>query len=184
MASPTDAGAANDDSKRNKPLDDIDKRCRTLAKLDVGETQKIASELLGISKDYYKDVRTQVRWSFWAALTSSYVGVTVFFWIAMTGKTEKTLLTVASLIPEVVSGVVFFLYFRTMRQFGYFHVCLERMNRFLIANSIAENITHPKKDEVRAGLVDVMGHASMLPIEGMPYPQVKPTSEEAPTRSN
>ena len=61
--------------------------------------------------------------------------------LVMQGYTSKATLTViASVIPDVISGMIFYLYLRTMRHFGCFHVCCERMNRFLISNSVSANI--------------------------------------------
>src|SRR5947209_7899870 len=109
--------------------------------------------------------------SFNAALVIACVGMVIFFIAIDRYIFEKSnniaLGVVAGTIPEIISGVIFYLYFRTMRHFGYFHVCLERMNRYLIASSISENIaSEAKRDEARAALVKTMANATMLPIEG------------------
>lgn len=153
-------------------LEDIEKKCRELGDMEVTATQRIGAKLLDISEKYYQDVRSQAVNSFIAALCVASFGIALFFvaiWLFMEGKTDKaTIVVIASAMPQVISGVVFYLYFKTMRQFGYFHVCLERMNRFLTANSICANITSEvKRDDARAELVDTMAHASMLPIEGI-----------------
>lgn len=152
--------------------EEIEKKCRELGEIQLTETQKIGAKLLEISENYYQDVRSQAENSFKAALCVSCFGIALFFvaiWLFMTERTTKsTVLVVASAMPQVISGVMFYLYFRTMRQFGYFHVCLERMNRFLTASSICANIdAEVKRDDARAELVDTMAHASMLPIEGI-----------------
>ncbi|MBV9505205.1 MAG: hypothetical protein JO323_09405 [Acidobacteriia bacterium] len=155
-----------------EPVDDIEQKCQALGSINLSETQKITGKLLEISESYYKDVRLQATRSFNAALSIACVGMLIFFvaiGLFMTGKTDKIELgVVAGTIPEIISGVVFYLYFRTMRHFGHFHVCLERMNRYLTASSISENIScHTKRDETRAELVKTMANAAMLPIEGL-----------------
>jgi hypothetical protein len=159
-------------STNTGPLNAIEQKCRDLGTINLSETQKISGKLLEISESYYKDVRLQATSSFNAALTIACVGMAisfVAFSLFMAKKFDKIALgVVAATIPEVISGVIFYLYFRTMRHFGYFHVCLERMNRYLTASSIAENITsEAKRDETRAELVKTMANAAMLPIEGL-----------------
>src|ERR1700693_3506791 len=121
--------------KTTGSVDAIEQKCMDLGTIKLSETQKISGKLLEISETYYKDVRLQATRSFNAALLVASVGMVIFFVavvLFMAGQSDKgTLAVVASAIPEIISGVVFYLYFRTMRQFGYFHVCLERMNRYL-----------------------------------------------------
>ena len=46
-----------------------------------------------------------------------------------------------------------------------FRICLERANRFLIANSICENLKNENlRDESRAELIKVMATAPMLTL--------------------
>jgi hypothetical protein len=68
---------------------------------------------------------------------------------------------------EAISAIGFYLYGRAASQFGSFHICLERMNRFLIANSMCESMEPQKRDEVRSALVDVMAHAPLLTFDIM-----------------
>jgi len=60
------------------------------------------------------------------------------------------------------------MYRKATKQFELFHVCLERMGRYLMANSVCANIENPeRRDEARAELVATMAHAPMLPIDGL-----------------
>ena len=62
---------------------------------------------------------------------------------------------------EVISGINFYLYFRTARQFAAFHTCLERTNRFLIANDMCEHLG-VRKDEMRAAKLTINNCTSPL----------------------
>lgn len=175
-------------SVKPQPLDEVEKICRDLAGQSPENTQKIAAELLKISKQYYMDVRGQAKNSFKAALISAYAGMallSVSVGLVMQGHTDKATLTViASVIPDVISGVIFYLYFRTMRHFSYFHVCLERMNRFLISNSVSANIScSAKRDQTRAQLVETMAQAPMLPIEGFTAIRSRPAGSRGTTKA-
>jgi hypothetical protein len=168
-------------------LDAIEQKCQDLGSIKLSETQKITGKLLEISESYYKDVRLQATRSFNAALAIACVGMLIFFvaiGLFMAGKTTRIGLgVVAGTIPEFISGVIFYLYFRTMRHFSYFHVCLERMNRYLTASSISENISSDaKRDETRAELVETMAKATMLPIEGLTESQPRSARNKRPAK--
>lgn len=175
-------------SLRLQPLDEVERICRDLAGSSPEDTQKIAAELLTISKQYYMDVRGQAKNSFKAALVSAYAGMALFsvsVGLVMQGHTDKaTLMVIASVIPDVISGVIFYLYFRTMRHFSYFHVCLERMNRFLISNSVSANIScSAKRDQTRTQLVETMAQAPMLPVEGFTAIRSRPAASRRTTKA-
>ena len=146
-----------------------------VAQSDRGDTRKVASVLLRMSLHYYDAVRKQAQQSFLSALGLACLG-TVFFIVAAAlvmdhpdrASSGKAIVSViGGGLVHVISGINFYLYGRTARQFSAFHVCLERMNRFLVADSIAANLTGAKKDEVRAELVKIVAEAPMLKFEGL-----------------
>jgi len=57
--------------------------------------------------------------------------------------------------------VSFWLYSRGAKQFGAFHICLERTHRYLLAYKIAEQIEDGKNETLR-DLVCIMAHAAMI----------------------
>lgn len=86
----------------------------------------------------------------------------------------------AAVLVSAISSLNFFLYKRSIRQFELFHVCLERLNRYLMANSVSANIEDKEKRETaRAELVSTMANAPMLPIENVQEAQRK--SKAVPT---
>src|SRR5262249_35612111 len=54
---------------------------------------------------------------------------------------------VGGVIIEIVAGVGFWLYLKTSRQYSYFHICLERTHRYLLAYKISMNLEEPKDRE-------------------------------------
>ena len=64
-------------------------------------------------------------------------------------------------IAEFIAGVNFFLYGRAARQFGTFHICLERTHRYLVAYKMADKIKG-NKDGTLEKLVCIMANAPMI----------------------
>lgn len=54
-----------------------------------------------------------------------------------------------------------YLYLQTARQFAAFHTCLERTNRFLMANAMCEHLGE-RQDEMRAELIRTIANAPLL----------------------
>ena len=72
-------------------------------------------------------------------------------------------------IVEAIAGLQFYLYGRATRQFGAFHICLERTHRYLLAYKIAEQIGAGKDDTLQK-IVCIMANAPMITrqdIEGV-----------------
>ena len=69
---------------------------------------------------------------------------------------------VSGALIEFIAAITFWLYARGTKQFGAFHICLERTHRYLIAYKIAETIGEKRKDETLYDLVCIMAHAPMI----------------------
>ena len=78
---------------------------------------------------------------------------------------QALLSSIAGVLIQFIAGVNFYLYFRAGRQFASFHVCLERTNRFLIANSLCEQLSEPARDEMRSELLRIVATAPMLTVD-------------------
>ena len=141
--------------------------CKKLAHVPNDDIHQIASLLSQMSVQYYQDVRQQAQRSFFSALGAAVVGLIVFIYAASKGMSEGTLDVYVSVLAggliEVISGINFYLYFRTARQFAAFHTCLERTNRFLMANAMCEHL-HEDKDKMRAELIRVVANAPLLTL--------------------
>ena len=67
----------------------------------------------------------------------------------------------SGIIIEFIAFVSFRLYGQASRQFGTFHICLERTNRYLIAYKVSEKIAE-NKDQTLHDLVCIMANAPMI----------------------
>jgi hypothetical protein len=153
----------------SKPLEDFKQHCEDLSKIDLKETQKVAAHLLKMSVDYYGDVRKQANRSFFSAIVAAAVGILFFVYVCqqvMTGNAHGvTIGAIAGGLIQVISGINFYLYSKTTRQFGGFHICLERTNRYLLAYSYCENLSVSAQDACRQKLIEIMANAPMLTLE-------------------
>src|SRR5262249_20371616 len=91
---------------------------------------------------------------------------------------------VAGGLMQFISGINFYLYFRAGRQFASFHVCLERTNRFLLANTLCEKLADPVRDEVRRELVHIIATAPMLTLDVATGEQSRKPLKESTRRPN
>ncbi len=73
---------------------------------------------------------------------------------------------VAGVNIQVFSAIGFYLYAKTSQQFASFHVCLERANRFLLANTMCDEIEDTnKKDDMRTTLIGIIARAPLLSFD-------------------
>ena len=105
--------------------------------------------------------------AFSAALALEVVAVIFFVYAAsltMNGNDQKkaTLCAVAGLLIQVMTGIVFFLYSQSAKQFGGFHICLERTNRFLLANAMVERLPDSEQVPKRAEVITAVLNTPML----------------------
>ena len=137
--------------------------CDEVAHTQPGDTQKMASLLQKMILRYYEDVLLQAKQSFRSALGAAILG-TLFFGLAVWMKDDGMVNAglVAGAIVSVISGVNFWLYGKAARQFSVFHVCLERTNRFMLANTMCESMESTTRDQLRAELVRIVASAPML----------------------
>jgi hypothetical protein len=168
-------------------------------KSDVGQTVTAVQHLVF---RYYENVREQAIESFKSAkrvalfgfvllvLTLAYV---IFidlmlhrpasgFAVSSGGMSVGQIGLLGSTIVEVIAGLQFLLYGRATRQFGAFHICLERTHRYLLAYKIAEQMTSGK-DEALQRIVCIMANAPMITrqdIEGVESGGIK-TSTATPS---
>jgi hypothetical protein len=116
------------------------------------------------------DIRKQARESFQSALVAAIVGI-VFFIYALyaamhSGSSSVKVSVIAGALIQVIAGINFYLYANVSKQFFAFHTCLERIDRFMIANSLCENLcSSTKKDEIRSELVRMIAGASLLTFD-------------------
>ena len=145
----------------------------------VGETAATVQRLI---MRYYSNVRSQAIDSFNSAkrvalfgfallvLTILYV-VTVDFmshlkltWFVQPengGMNVGAIGLISGAVVEVIAATQFVLYGRAARQFGAFHICLERTHRYLLAYKMAEQMQNDK-DHTIEKIVCIMANARMI----------------------
>ncbi len=140
--------------------------CREVSKIPEGNTNEMGGKIQEMILNYYQDVRRQAQQSFYMALGAAVVGCVFFVYAAIVfmgqGEAASISLVSGSLI-QVIAGINFYMYGKAARQFSAFHICLERTNRFLLANTLCDNIEcHEKKDKIRQELIEKIADAPML----------------------
>jgi hypothetical protein len=68
---------------------------------------------------------------------------------------------VSGVLIEFIAAINFWLYSRGAKQFGAFHICLERTHRYLLAYKISEQIKE-SRDKTLGDLVCIMANAPMV----------------------
>jgi hypothetical protein len=161
---------------------DVQRTCDELSiAIDEGSIGDIVAKHEKLILHYYKDVQDQANQSFKTARSAAIIGFWVLigtlvyvltfdglirFKIAPSITGESVVVTgivglVSGALMEFVAAVSFWLYSRGAKQFGAFHICLERTHRYLLAYKIAEQIEEGKNQTLR-DLVCIMANAPMI----------------------
>ena len=80
------------------------------------------------------------------------------------GIQTAALSAISGFLIQIMTAVVFYLYSQAARQFAGFHICLERTNRFLLANSMVENLPEAERASKRAEVITTVVNAPMLTL--------------------
>src|SRR5260370_13706927 len=125
---------------------------------------------MGMSIKYHGVVEKQAEKSFRSVLLAAAIGAGFFgysCWLAMNARVAGAMLSlIAGTLVQVISGINFYLYSKTARQFAGFHICLERINRYLLANSYCENLTTDnERDACRQRMIDDWATAPIVTLE-------------------
>ncbi len=152
--------------------------------LDIrGSLGETVTQVQNLIYDYYDNVRDQAKQSFQSAKRVALFGfillvLTVVYVMFMDlmphvsarfeqhagGLGVGAIGLIGSSVVEVIAGVQFVLYGRATRQFGAFHICLERTHRYLVAYKMAEGI-ETNKDATLEKIVCIMANAPMITRE-------------------
>jgi hypothetical protein len=173
---------------RPGPVPEGRKTCDALKQALAGDIGDIVVTLERLILDYYQDVLHNAQQSFYSAKMVASIGFGVLFTtLAYTLVVDALsrfvpqirpepyaphLLTVgqvglvSGVLIEFIAGVNFWLYSRAAKQFGAFHICLERTHRYLLAYKISEKMTDGKDDTLQK-LVCIMASAPMITYQGM-----------------
>lgn len=169
------AGLSHPETSKQKACDDLG------VAIDTGKLGIIVAKYETLIQQYYEDVQDEAKQSFASARMVAQLGFLILFGTLMyalffdaqtrfgrvAAPTAGVSLTVEKLgvisgaLIEFIAGIQFWLYARAARQFGAFHVCLERTNRYLLAYKISEEIKI-NREETLHQLVCIMANASRI----------------------
>jgi hypothetical protein len=135
-----------------------DEAINAVARTDPRNIQEVAATQFTLSNSYYQNVLDQARRSFVAAAIAASLGVALFFLAVGFALTKDkfdaaVITTVGGGVVEVIAGLNFWLYSRTALQLNAFHIRLERMQKYLLANSVCANLNGDIRDETMSELV-------------------------------
>jgi hypothetical protein len=168
--------------KTERAPGDLKKACDELGRaIDNGKMGDIVAKHEKLILHYYEDVQRQAQESFNLARFAAIFGfsvlvVTVLYTLLFNGlnrfgigatplppgsPTVGLVGIISAALIEFISGVVFWLYARSAKQFSAFHICLERTHRYLLAFKITEELTG-EKDKTLHELVCIMANAPMI----------------------
>ena len=150
-------------------------RLANVAQANPSNIQEVAASQLGIINNYYKGVLQQAQQSFRWALISAGVGLVFFigaigFLVFQKPSTDSNkqflgashISLISGALIEVISGINFYLYARASTQLESFHSRLDRTQRFLLANSVCENLEGEIKQSTRAELVQIIATSRIV----------------------
>jgi TRADD-N domain-containing protein len=172
--------------------------------LEKGGIGDIVDKHQQLIDSYYRDVLSQATQSFTSAKKVATIGfavliATVVYMVATDVLSRLTLNgqpmmaapsiqvgafgTISGVLIEFIAAINFVLYAKASKQFGAFHICLERAHRYLVAYKIADTID-ANKAAVLEKLVCIMANAPMIsPSDlGATQPALR-TTMEAPQQS-
>jgi hypothetical protein len=156
--------------------------CESLGNALAGDIGNAVEKIQKLILRYYDDVREQAAMSFAAARRVAIAGfvvllITLVYLIVadvavrleLLGMSENAMTVgqlglISGIVVEALAGTQFWLHSRTSKQFGAFHICLERTHRYVLAYKIAETI-HANKDATLEKIVCIMANAPMITRE-------------------
>ncbi|WP_020393731.1 TRADD-N-associated membrane domain-containing protein [Thiolinea disciformis] len=137
-----------------------------LSDANEGDVKAIAASQIQLLSSFYDLSLLQAGRSFRWALVASIIGMAFFvaaiaFMLWNTSTQLSTITLISGGLVEVIAGVNFYLYGRTLAQLNLFQGRLEVTQRFLLANSLCESLGVEWRDKTRARLINKL--ASGIP---------------------
>ncbi len=112
-------------------------------------------------REYYVINKQQARNAFSSAIFSCILGfiifvlgIIVFYFIPNNNLSILNLTTLSGGIIEVVSGLFFWLYTKSLKQINLFHESLQETQKFLTAIQISEKISKENQDETYMYIIE------------------------------
>ncbi|MFI5840349.1 hypothetical protein ACIA8K_11650 [Catenuloplanes sp. NPDC051500] len=146
-----DVGVVEDFEGTGAAIDEV-------ARTDPKNIQEVAAAQFSLSNAYYENVLLQAKRSFGAAVIAASLGTFFFFAavaivVAQAQFQAAVVSVISGSVVQVIAGLNFWLYSRTSSQLNAFHARLERMQKYLLANSVCANLSDEARDSAMSDLV-------------------------------
>ncbi|MFZ5858291.1 MAG: TRADD-N-associated membrane domain-containing protein [Chloroflexota bacterium] len=126
---------------------------------DPSDIQQNAANQIKLLAQYHESGLQQAKTSFSWALILSLAGfpfllVAVYYLVVNKSESPTSIISaIGSVLVEFVAGTLFYLYNQTRKQLTYYHQQMNQIQRFLLANSVAESLDQPAKENARLELI-------------------------------
>ncbi len=142
-----------------------------LSQADPGDIQKIAASQIELLTSYYNTSLAQAKASFHWALVAAGTGLAFILGaIALSATSQPQITsivtTIGGVVAESVASINFWLYGKTLKQLNHFHETLDKLQRFLLANSICESLDPDTQKVARYNLVATIANFPLKQPEG------------------
>lgn len=139
-------------ANRNYPI------IERLSKAKPNDIQGIVASQIQLLDNYYDLVLEQARKSFKWALIAAGVGflffvASVILLLIYRIQNISTISLIGGTLMEIISGINFHLYGRASKQLAHFHTRLDLTQRYLLANSLCENLEKNLKQKALYNLI-------------------------------
>ena len=139
-----------------------------IAQAKPEDIQEIAASQIAIISNFNESVLHQAQQSFTSALLAAIIGLLFFiaavsFLLVQEPQGLATVSIISGALVEVIAGINFYLYGKASDQFSTFHDRLDRVQQFLLANSMCESLTENLKSETRAEIALMIVNATGIP---------------------
>ena len=125
---------------------------RRIGAADPANVQMIASAQLELIAGYHQIALAQSRRIFFWALVGSGVGL-IFLLAAVAHAFPTEIAFLSGAIVEIVAGIVFVLYGKTIPQLNTFQRRLDDLQRYILANCLCEALDGDERNKARVALI-------------------------------
>lgn len=145
--------------KVDEPLSDrASEALESLSKAKPGDIQTIAASQMNLLTGHYEMVLKQAEKIFKAAKYALIVGALLFtvatmFMLSYLSPVIVTISFIGAVLVELVAGVNFIFYWKTVSQLKGFHFRFDRIQSYLLANSVCESLDGEAKTTSRQELI-------------------------------
>ena len=148
------AGQKIDEPLSNRASEALD----SLSKTKPGDIQAIAASQMNLLTGHYEMVLKQAERIFKAAKYALVVGalfftVAVMFMLSYLNPVIVTISFIGAVLVELVAGINFVFYWKTVSQLKGFHFRFDRIQSYLLANSVCESLDGEARTASRQELI-------------------------------